>query len=410
MSGWLIVNARLVNEGRISECDVRIRSGRIESIAPSLKSQARETPFDARGRLLLPGMIDGEVHFREPGLAARGTIATESRAAVAGGVTSFVDWPDSQPATVSAGNLADKLSRAGGRSTANFGFVVGATDDNLEMIKNLPPDYPAAVHGRLKGDGFDYGVSQPEQLLLVVQQASSPVIITSEHHHLEQLIAGIDSPERSVRISGLSRASEIEALHNVSDSHHRLSASADLAHLFFIDADRETLGHRLDTRPELGSEDDRKALRQAVKSGQIDTLVSAHAPCLLKEKLMHADLNPGLPGIQQALPAAWTVVAARLIDPPTLVDRIAHQPARWFGIRERGFVREGYHADLVLLDPDSRTDVNAQPTLSQCGWTPFSGRKLPARVSATWVNGRLVYRDGLLTGMVPGQPLQFNRK
>lgn len=410
MSGWLIVNARLVNEGRISECDVRIRSGRIESIAPSLKSQSRETPFDARGRLLLPGMIDGEVHFREPGLAARGTTSTESRAAVAGGVTSFVDWPDSQPATTSAGNLADKLSRAGGRSTANFGFVVGATDDNLEMIKNLPPDYPAAVHGGLKRDGIEYGLSQPGQLLQLIQQSPAPVIVTSEQHHLDRLLASIDSPGRPVRIGGLSRVRDIEALSKASDSHRRLTASTDLAHLFFIDADRETMGHRLDTRPELGSEDDRKALRQAVRSGQIDTLVSAHAPCLLKEKLLNSDLNPGLPGIQQALPAAWTTVAARLIDPPTLVDRIAHQPARWFGIRERGFVREGYHADLVLLDPDSRTDTDKQPTLSQCGWTSFSGRKLPARVSATWVNGRLVYRDGLLTGMVPGQPLQFDRK
>ncbi len=410
MSGWLIVNARLVNEGQITDCDIRLRSGRIESIASSHSSRSRETLFDARGRLLLPGMIDSEVHFREPGMTDRGNIATESRAAAAGGVTSFIDWPDTRPATVTAANLADKLSRAGGRSTANFGFVIGASDLNPEEIRKLSAHQPAAIHAHLRANHTDYGLSQPEQVIETVQQAAAPVIITCNQHNLGQLITGLKPLEKPVCLSGLSRADQIELLAALSDSSKHLQAVIDLAHLFFIDADREALGPRLETRPAIGTDLDRKALRQAVKSGLINMLSSAHAPCLLKEKLANPSLAGGIPGIQQALPVAWTLVAARLIDPATLVERIAHQPARWLGIRERGFVREGYHADLVLLDPNSRTDVNQQPMLTQCGWTPFAGRKLPARVSATWINGRLVYREGLLTGLVPGQPLQFNRK
>jgi dihydroorotase len=442
MSRWLIVNARVVNEGAVIETDLRIQRGRIEQIAPALKTRAGETVIDARGRYLLPGMIDGHVHFREPGLTSKGNMATESRAAVAGGVTSYLDMPDTNPATTTRPALADKFSRAAGRSAANYSFYLGATPDNLDQISALRPDEACGVKVDMGHSTGNRRVDKAEDLAAVFRQAPGLVIAhcedsaiietnlnlarqrfggqipASAHADIRSRQACLTATRQALELARehgtrlhvlhVSTAEETELFEPGPVNGKTITAEAGIPHLYFIDADYEELGQLLKCNPAIKTESDRQQLRRGLKSGHLDTIATSHSPHLLKEKLGNYDhAEAGLPLIQYALPAAWSLVAGRVLSPELLIEKLAHNPARRFGLVERGFVREGYWADLVLFDPHSRTEVNRQPMLSQCGWSPFAGRKLPGLVAATWVNGRLVWRDGLLTGIVPGQRLEI---
>lgn len=411
MTGWLITNARLVSEGRVDEHDVRVRRGRIEQIGAGLSVGTGETVFDARGRYLLPGMVDTEVHFREPGPGRRGNMASESRAAVAGGVTSYLDLPGTTPPTTTRHALADKFSRAAGRSTANYSFYIGATTENLGEIGALDPNAACGIKVALvpEADGLQFGEGEPLDRLL--QNAPLPIAARCENVGLiETTLARARAQHVRLHLLDVSTAVETTLLDANPLADKAISASVTLPHLYFIDADFNELGHQIKTDPAIGTAEDRSLLRQALKEGRLDIVASDHAPHLMRAKIgPYERVEPGLPSIQHALPVAWSLVAGRTLSPPQLVEKIAHNPARRFDLAERGFIREGYHADLTLIDPHQRTDVDRQPLLAQCAWTPFAGRKLPARVSATWVNGRLVWRDGLLTGLVPGEKLEFER-
>lgn len=435
MSRWLITNARLVGDGETIETDVRIERGRIDRMDGELSARPRETVVDARGRYLLPGMIDSQVHFREPGFPGKGNIATESRAAVAGGVTSFLDLPDTRPATTSRRALADKFSRAQGRSTANYGFYLGADAGNLDEVRAATRAEACGLSVCVGGAGRNDVIDDPDRLAELV--AATPLITSlhGEHadivetnrahalsRHRGELPAaahpGIHSGEAAraaldmaarlpgnshAHVPGVSTAGETEALRAGALEGKRLSAGVLLPHLYFMEADYESLGNLLKCEPAIRTADDRTALRRALSDDRIDIIASGHAPHELREKgPRYAAAAPGMPVVQFALPVAWSLVAARILDPEKLVEKTAHNPALRFGLAERGFAREGYWADLVLLDTHRRCDVDTQAQLSQCGWSPFSGRKLPATVAATWVNGRLVWREGLLTGQVPG--------
>jgi dihydroorotase len=444
VSAWLIVNARLINEGQVIDADLRIRRGRIEQIAGGLRARAGETLIDARGRYLMPGMIDTQVHFREPGLTRKGSIASESRAAVAGGVTSFLDMPDTSPLTLGRQQLADKFSRAAGRSAANFSFYIGAGQPGLAELLELGSDEACGILVDAGAARGPMAIADLEQLDKLLQDPPMIVAARCEDEHMIEANLAIARKRYHNRIPpqahaeircaqaclnatrwmidkarafntplhllGLSRRGQTDLLQAAPVPGKRLSAQTSIAHLYFIDADYETLGNLIKIEPAVGDQADRRALRQALREQRIDLIASAHAPHLLKEKAGNYELSAaGMPLIQYAVPAAWSLVASRTLDPPGLVEKLAHNPARLFAIRDRGFVREGYWADLVLVDANRRSEVDRQPLLSPCGWTPFSGRKLPAQVAATWVNGRLVWRDGLLTGIVPGQKLQFER-
>lgn len=438
MSRWLITNARLVSDGRTIETNVRIERGRIDRIDGGLSARPRETVVDAHGRYLLPGMIDSHVQFREPGLTRKGTIATESRAAVAGGVTSFLDLPDTLPATTTRAALADKFSRAQGRSTANYGFYLGATAGNLDEIRATTRSQACALRICVGADGCADAIDDPDRLAEYLAAAAVPAVLCGENsdivetnraraqsrqdgevaaaihpeiHSREASRAPLDLVSRladapPLHFAGISTVEEAEALTAGALESKHLSAAAFLPQLYFMDADYDSLGNLIKAEPAIRSEADRRALRRALAEDRIDIIASGHAPHLLREKgPRYAEAAAGMPVVQFALPVAWSLVAARVLSAEKLVDKIAHNPARRFGIAERGFVREGYWADLVLLDPRRRCEVDEQTLLSQCGWTPFSGRKLPATVAATWVNGRLVWREGLLTGQVPGERL-----
>jgi dihydroorotase len=443
MSGWLIVNARVVNEAQVTESDVRIRRGRIEQLASSLRARSGETLIDARGRYLIPGMIDNQVHFREPGQARKGTIASESRAAVAGGITTYLDMPDTVPPTNCRRILAEKFSRAAGRSAANFSFYLGTDGNNLDEIKALRSDEACGIQVGMDTSAEQPHVDDPDRLaeifrhaprIVAVRCADAATIVANlaaarQCHGGQipaQAHAGIRSAEASRKSAALAVALASKHgtdLHILNIGSHAelpllvpgaiagktITADACIAQLYFIDADIEFLGNLLKCNPPIRTSEDRSVLRRALKTGRLDMIATGHAPHLRKEKGASYESAPaGLPLVQFALPTAWSLVASRVLSPAELVEKIAHNPARRFAIADRGFVREGYWADLVLLDPATRTDVDRQPQLSQCGWTPFAGRKLPAQVAATWVNGRLVWRDGLLTGIVPGMKLEFS--
>ncbi len=442
MSRWLITNARLVNEGATIETDVRIERGRIDRMDGELSARPRETVVNARGRYLVPGMVDTQVHFREPGLTRIGNIATESRAAVAGGVTSFLDFPDTRPATTTRQALLDKFSRAHGRSSANYGFYLGAASGNLDEVRATKRSDASAMSVCVGGAGLNDVVNDPARLAELVGatpllpvfhgedgeiveanrartmsrgQGELPASVHPEIHSRQASRAALDLAaglfgDAAIHVAGISTLDETEMLEAGEIAHKRLSAGACLPHLYFMDIDYDELGNLIKYDPAVQGDADRAALRRAVADDRIDIIASGHAPQLLRDKgSRYSAAAAGMPVIQFALPVAWSLVAARMLSPEKLVEKIAHNPARRFGLAERGFAREGCWADLVLLDGSRRCVVDEQSQLSQCGWTPFAGRKLPACVAATWVNGRLVWRDGLLTGQVPGQRLQATR-
>jgi len=433
MSRWLITNARLVSDGETIETDVRIERGRIDRIDGEMSARPRETVVDARGRYLLPGMIDSQVHFREPGLAAKGNIATESRAAAAGGITSFLDLPDTRPATTTRRALLDKFSRAHGRSSANYSFYLGAEPGNLKEVRSVARSEACGLSVCVDGAAEDVDrlaevvaatplltsfhgeateiVEANRRQALTRYHGELPAAAHPEIHSRDACRAALDMAARlagngQVHVAAVSSLEETHALEAGALDGKRLTAGVCLPHLYLMDADYDALGNLIKCDPAIKSAEDRKALRRAVADGRIDIIATGHAPQPLREKgPPYAAAAAGMPLVQFALPVAWSLVAARMLTPEKLVEKTAHNPARRFGLAGRGFAREGYFADLVLLDAHRRCQVDQQAQLSQCGWSPFSGRKLPATVAATWVNGRLVWREGLLTGQVPGSRL-----
>lgn len=443
MTRWLITNARLINEGTTNEVDVRIERGRIGRIDGELRARPREMVVDARGRYLSPGMIDSQVHFREPGLTRKGSIATESRAAVAGGITSFLDFPDTQPSTTHRAALADKFSRANGRAMANYSFYLGVEVGNTDIPRSLTASEACGVTIRLGGQGESGGaIDDPRRIADLVEECRLPVTLHGERGdwveaNLDRALqrhAGNPAPAAHadihsvaacrvacamaaeiagagagrVHVAAIASAQELEYLVSGSIGDKALSSAVCLPHLYFMEADYDSLGNLLKCDPPIRSARDRAALRRALADDRIDLIATGHAPHLLRDKPQaYQAAAAGLPVVQFALPAAWSLVASRALSPAKLIEKLAHNPARRFGVAERGFAREGYWADLVLLDDTRRCEVDRQTQLSQCGWSPFSSRKLPATVSATWVNGELVWRDGLLTGRVPGHKLDI---
>lgn len=445
MTGWLVTNARLVNEGSITETDIRIRRGRIETLGDGLRARRGETVLDARGRYVMPGMIDDQVHFREPGLTGKGDIASESRAAVAGGITSYMEMPNTAPPTVDRGRLAEKFSRAAGRSVANYSFYFGASNDNLDEIRALDPGQACGIKVFMGASTGNMLVDDPQtldnifrdaRLIIATHCEDTPTIeanlaaarsrygsgippaahaeIRSREACLKSTRLAIELARRHdarLHVLHLTTAEEMELFESGPIETKRITGEACVHHLYFTDADYAALGNLIKCNPSIKTDADRLALCRALAEDRLDIIATDHAPHLPAEKGSDYDrAAAGLPLVQYAVPAAWSLVAGGHLDVTRLVEKLSHNPALRFEVSERGFAREGYYADLVLVDPTAPTVVDEQPMLSRCGWTPFAGRSLPARVEATWVNGELVWHDGLLTGVVPGSVLEFTRE
>ncbi len=440
----LILNARIVNEGAVTAGDVLVRQGRIAVVGSDLSARRADIRIDAAGKTLLPGLIDDQVHFREPGLTHKGTIATESQAAVAGGITSFMEMPNTRPTTTDTAALEDKLARAAQTSAANYAFYFGATNTNLEAVKAVDPQRTCGIKVFMGASTGNMLVDDPAVLEGIFGQApvlvathceDTPTITRNEttfrerfgedvpfHHHpdirsreacLKSSSLAVDLARRlgtRLHVLHLTTADELALFDAGPPVTKQITAEVCVHHLFFARPDYDRRGADIKCNPAIKEESDRKALIQAVIDGRIDVIATDHAPHTREEKSQSYFKAPsGLPLVQHALPALLEHYHAGHYSLPLIVEKTSHAVARLFGIRERGFIREGYWADLVLVDLDRPTPVANQPIWSKCGWTPFDGLTLRSTVDTTIVNGRMAYRHGRVRPDCRGQALTFER-
>jgi dihydroorotase len=443
MSSVLIRNARLVNEGREFDGDLLVSNGRIVKIARSIEGENATLEIDANGQWLLPGMIDDQVHFREPGAPAKGSIHTESRAAVAGGITSFMDMPNTNPATLTLEALADKKRRAAINSVANYGFHFGVSRDNLDTVAALNPCEVAGVKVFMGASTGNMLVDDPQILERLFAEVPTILLAHCEHTpsidanaaNLRELFGErippaahplIRNAEACYRSSSLAvelakrhgtrlhvlhltTARELTLFEDKALTQKRISAEVCLHHLLFDDRDYAALGNLIKCNPAIKTQADRDALRAALSSNLLDVIGSDHAPHTWEEKQRaYAQAPSGLPLVQHALPALMELVADDVLPITTLVAKTSHRVADLFAIPDRGYLREGYWADLILVEPHT-LEVNRQPILSQCGWTPFAGRSFRHRVSTTIVSGQIAWREGRVNEGCRGLALRFMR-
>ncbi|MDR3236195.1 MAG: dihydroorotase [Prevotellaceae bacterium] len=435
-----IINATIINEGKRFTGGVVIENEKIKIVFEGQPDfQLDGEIIDAAGKWLLPGVIDDHVHFREPGATQKADIASESAAAVAGGVTSFMDMPNNTPRTTTVDLLEAKYARAAETSLANYSFYLGTDNDNLAEIKKIDPKKVCGVKIFMGSSTGNMIVDDEKKLAEIFDQ--SPVLIAAhcedEHiinQNLQRLIAlygdnimpaahpTIRSEEACIRATAKAIElatkyhSRLHILHlstarEVRNFPHEAHISAETCvhYLWFTDDDYIESGNFIKCNPAIKTFDDREALRKAVFSGEITVIGSDHAPHLLKEKQQPYLQSPsGLPTIQHTLPAMLELCQRNIFTPEIVVERMCHAPALLFRIHKRGFIREGYYADMTLVDPQSPYTVNTRNIRYKCGWSPFSGQQFHCAVTHTFVNGQLVYHDGNINTTHRGQRLQFD--
>ena len=440
----VIRNARLVNEGQVIESDVLLKNGRIEKIANGMQAPADADIVDANGRHLLPGMIDDQVHFREPGLTHKGDFYSESRAAIAGGVTSYMEMPNSKPPTTNVEQLEWKYARAAETSAANYGFYFGATNDNIENIRALDPSqacglkvFMGASTGNMLVDNESTlnAIFRDSPVLIATHCESTPMIMANikraaekygknipvtEHANIRSVEACYASSELAVALANkhkaqlhvlhISTARELDLFEPGPITGKSITAEACVHFLHFDDSQYGQYGNLIKCNPAIKSAADRAALIEAVTDGRLDIIATDHAPHTSAEKASEDYLSApsGLPLVQDVLLAALELVHEGKLDLHTVVRGITHNPARRFSVVERGFIREGYHADLVLVDMGGTTDVTRERVLSRCGWSPFEGRRFRTSIDAVWVNGALAFDGEQVIEHGAAQRLQFN--
>ena len=438
----IIKNAMLVNEGRITEGDLAIEAGRIDQIGGSISADG--DVIDVHGAWLLPGMIDDQVHFREPGFEHKGTIATESRAAIAGGITSYMEMPNCNPLTVDAAALDDKHRRARSVSLANYAFYFGATNDNLEEIKRVDPTktcgikvFMGASTGNMLVDDEATleGIFAGTDLVIATHCEHTPTILANEaaakaeygddipfeaHPMIRSEEACYRSSSLAVELANrhgsrlhvlhLTTARELDLFQAGPLAAKRITAEACVHHLYFDDRDYRAKGADIKCNPAIKSQVDRDAIRAAVRNDVIDVIATDHAPHTREEKDRPYTTAPaGLPLVQHAMLTLMQHVADGTFSIEQVVQKTAHAPATLFSVVERGYLRDGYWADLVVIDPTSQTIVDSEPILSKCGWSPFAGTTFASRVTHTFVNGVLVYDNGTFNDTSRGAAVQFAR-
>ncbi len=421
----LIKNANIVNEGRVVEGDLRICDQRISRIDKTISASQQDRIIDAHGLYLLPGMIDDQVHFREPGLTHKGSIASESRAAIAGGITSYMEMPNVNPATTSIEALEKKYEIAANHSFANYSFYLGATENNLDQIKLLNPKLHCGVKVFMGASTGDLLVEHPQALdeifrespaLIVTHCESTPVINRNferiraqgreptihDHPIIRDVEACYVSSSYAVDLAKKYR-SQLHVLHITTEKELRLfeagavenkhiTAEACVHHLWFSDQDYPRLGNLIKCNPAIKSAKDRDALIQALHNKQIDIIATDHAPHTWEEKQTNYTHAPaGLPLVEYGLLSLLDHVKDQRLTLEQIVEKTSHNPALRYAVKERGFIREGYYADLVLVDTCRPTPVSDETILSHCAWTPFQGHQFSASIQATWVNGMQVF-------------------
>jgi len=444
LGNLLITNARLINEGEIRETDVLVKGERIEKIDSAITVDENVQVLDANGKYLIPGMIDDQVHFREPGLTNKGDLATESAAAVAGGITSFMDMPNVNPQTTTRAALADKYKLAERRCSANYAFYFGATNRNIEEIRALKVNEACGIKAFMGASTGDMLVDDPEALELLFQDAPllvvthcehSPTIWDneahakakygdqvpmSEHPSIRSANACLVSSSFAVDLARrhdtrlhvlhLTTAIEMGLFSKVPRNEKRITAEVCVHHLWFDESRYEDLGARIKCNPAIKTAEDRVALVEALKEGRIDIVATDHAPHLAGEKQRTYFKAPaGLPLVQHALLALFDLARDKQITLELLVDKTSHAVADIYGVIDRGYVREGYFADLVLIDAETPYTVDGSNLLAKCHWSPFEGVTFNSTIDTTIVNGHIIYQNGELSGNIVGQRLELSR-
>ena len=441
---YLIKNGTLVNEGKVTCGDMLIRNGIIEKIGGTIENTFNAKEIDAEGLLVLPGCIDDQVHFREPGLTHKATIATESRAAVAGGITSFMEMPNTVPSAVTIEKLEEKYVIAAQSSIANYSFYLGTTNNNIEEIKRVNPATICGVKIFMGSSTGDMLVDDPKALEDVFQYAPSIITTHCEDDPMikenfqkfikeygEELPAKYHPLIRSeeacyksssfavslakkynsrLHILHISTAKELELFRNDIPLHEkRITAEACVHHLWFTDKDYDTKGNFIKWNPAVKTEKDREGIWAGVLDNRIDVIATDHAPHTLEEKNQsYAKAPSGGPLVQHALLAMLEKSKEGAISIERVVEKMAHAPAVLFRIDKRGFLREGYHADVVLVNPNKQTMVTKNNLLYKCGWSPFEGVSFSNAIDKTFVSGNLVYDNDQLIENSLGQRMLFN--
>lgn len=443
----LIDNARIVTDGNITLGYVAIEGELIAEVgegrAPAELTAEAGTTIDAAEKLLLPGCIDEHVHFRDPGLTHKADMASESRAAVAGGVTSFIDMPNTVPQTVTTATVYDKISHAAEVSVANYGFFIGATNSNFEELMNADYSRIAGVKLFLGSSTGNMLVDNENMLKRVFEQVPALIAVHAEdegvirrnraaviERHGENLpiefhpvirsheacynatSLAVELARRSgarLHVMHISTARELELFEPGPMEGKKITAETCPQYLLFTDEHYEMLGARIKCNPAIKRPADREALRRGVSDGRIDVIATDHAPHLPEEKNGTAlTAVSGMPMVQFSLAVMLELVREGYFSIEQVVEKMSHNPARLFGIDRRGFIREGYYADMVLFDDECEPyTLTDEDVLSKCGWTPLAGMTLHGRPDITWVNGNVAYRYGIVFNARKGKALKF---
>ena len=446
MKNYLIKNIIVVNEGQSLTKDVFVRNGRIEKIADSISSNTAVTEINGEGKYLLPGAIDDQVHFREPGLTHKATIYTESKAAVAGGVTSYMEMPNTVPPVFTQELLEDKYAIANRTSLANYSFFMGTSNDNIEEVLKTNKKkndgcgvkiFMGSSTGGLLVDNYlslarmfgevetliathcedekiikaNYQRVKAERETL--RPADHPVI-RDENACFESSFAAVQLAKKydtRLHILHISTEKELSLFGNFLPlQHKRITAEVCVHHLHFTSADYEKLGNLIKCNPAIKPYFNKEALWNALLDDRLDVIATDHAPHTLEEKSgPYEKAHAGLPLVQHPLLMMLHYVKEGRITIEKVVEKMSHAVATCFNIKERGFIREGYHADLVIVDTSQKTIVSRENILYKCGWSPLEGTIFPAAVTHTFVNGNLVYGNGAWDESYKGERLKFER-
>lgn len=440
MTKRLLVNGRVVNEGTIRDMDILIDGGRIERLGPC--SDAKAEVVDIAGCYVLPGLIDDQVHFREPGSSHKASIRSESLAAIVGGVTSFLDMPNNDPPSVDRASLAAKRKLAAAGSYANFGFYLGATNTNLEEVKRVTSDHACGIKVFMGASTGNMLVDDPAALDGIFASARLPIathcedtpmiraaeaaararygadVPMSEHPKIRSAEACYKSSSLAVDLAKrhgarlhvlhLTTARELQLFAPGPISGKRITAEVCVHHLWFDESSYADLGAKIKCNPAIKTAFDRDGLREAVTAGVIDVIATDHAPHTLDEKSRpYFEAPSGLPLVQHSLLMLLEQHRDGLFSLATIAEKTAHNPAQLFGIVDRGFIREGYHADLAVVDLAGSTRVTPEQLHYRCGWSPLQGFRFHSSVAMTVLGGDIVYRDGAPVGPPRGRALEF---
>ncbi|MDC1217556.1 dihydroorotase [Flavobacteriaceae bacterium] len=440
-----IINAKIVNEGRIFDGEILVTNDRIHKIGSKLEIEDIDEIFDAKGNYILPGLIDDQVHFREPGLTHKATIASESKAAIAGGITSFIEMPNTLPQTTTREEWEAKNKRAEDTSFANYAFMFGGTNDNLEEILALDTKRVPALKLFLGSSTGNMLVDNPDVLRKIfsntdlvisvhcedeatiranmldavetygddIPMAQHPIIRSENACYLSSSKAVALAKETGARLHvfHVSSAKELSLFRNdIPLKDKKITAEVCIHHLWFSSEDYETKGTFIKWNPAVKTEEDRDALWDGLNSDLLDVLATDHAPhTKLEKQNKYSEAPSGGPLVQHALPALLSLYHQGRITLEKIVEKSCHNPAILFDIKDRGFLKEGYFADLVVVNINKVNKVQASNILYKCGWSPFEGITFKGSVERTLLNGKWVFKDGEVSDKSAAKALTFDR-